>query len=149
MYSRPTLRLLTVIRAAAWIGVALAAWSVNLRWGDDPAVGSGAPGRWERHVVGAALLCGVAALVLSVSGRGGRPPAVWAKVVALATGGGAATVVLWLRSDASSSDFGHLILGPGWTWLAVGASLALAAALACLPLRGPASRGGNKGRRAR
>ena len=129
--------LLSVIRALAWIGVVLAGWSLNLRWGRDPRVGSGPPGQWERHVVGVALLCALAALLLSFAKRRRIP---WARAGASAASIAALAIALSLHTDASDAGFDHLVAGPGWPWLVGGAGLTLAAALASWLAAGPARR---------
>lgn len=131
----PPVRPLTFLRALSWIGVAISGWSINLRWGEVAAVGGGPPGQWERHVVGAAMLCGVASLTLMVAGRADRPPGLVARLVATSAAAGAVAVALFLRAEAGRSDLTHLLAGPGWTWLAAGSVVTAAAAAATWLLR--------------
>jgi hypothetical protein len=125
---------LTIIRAFHWIAAVLTGWSLNVLWGVDSATGSGAPPQWERHVVGAALLLGIAALAISLSGRGGKPPSRPALAIALAGPAGALGLSLLLRSKAIGGQMPHLVEGPGWKWMSAGAVLGLCAALASMVL---------------
>ena len=78
------MRALAVFRIFAWAGVMVVGWSLAIRWGTDPDVGAGPPLQFGKKVVGALLLAGVAAVALTMSGRGGAPPAWWARGVAMA-----------------------------------------------------------------
>lgn len=145
------MRPITVIRAIAWIGVAVAGTSLMVRWGTDQAVGSGPPAQWEREVVGAALLAGIAAVLLMLPERAGRQR--WfTRGLAAAAAAGALWIALVLRSSALGTGFTDLIAGSGWTWLMAGGALSLVAAVASLLL--PAKKrkvkvGGKKARRRR
>ncbi len=134
------MRPVTVIRALLWIGVAVSWWALNLRWGADLDVGSGPPAQLERLVVGSALLVTIAALALSVSGRGAVPPASWAKGIAVAAALAALGCTLMARSQAVTTRVAHVLQGPGWPWMLVGAGLATGCALAAWGLRRPPSR---------
>jgi hypothetical protein len=137
------MRLLTVLRGLAWLGVAVAGWSVNLKWGDDPALGTGAPTMWERHVVGATLLAAVAALALSISGRGGRPPRLPYRLAALAASALALGLALSIYLRVTRSEFYEhmvgIVSGPGFAWLAAGTAMSFAAAVGAVGLREPAA----------
>jgi hypothetical protein len=116
---------LSLSRGAAWLGVVLVGWSLNIRWGANEYLGNGPPATLHRHVVGALLLAGIAALALSVSRR-------WqAQVVAAATAAGVALLVWRVHSRGPESVLG----GPGWRWMAMGAVL-LAAAVGAAALFG-------------
>jgi hypothetical protein len=116
----------TAARVLAVLSVAIAVWSLNVAWGDDPSLRGGPPAQWERQVVGAALLAGVAAALALYNSRPGAHRAVRAAGLVAALGPG--LVAIYLRSDASSMGLPQLLTGPGWTWLAVGSALALLAA---------------------
>ena len=124
---------LTILRAAAWLGFVLIGWSLNLRWGADPALPTGPPAHFERPVVGAMLLGLVAAFSLSISGsvRSGRPPALWAKGLSILAAVGAAILIGWLQTRGPSTT----LSGSGWLWSASGAALVLGATSAALALR--------------
>jgi hypothetical protein len=140
---------ITLLRALAWIAFAVVAWSLNIRWGADVRLGNGPPGQFERLVVGAMLLALVAAGALSVSGRGGAPPRLWAKGVATGAAALALILALTVRSRAIADGFPQVLGGPGWAWLAAGATGALAAAAASFLLRAPAARAGGARRKKR
>lgn len=133
------MKLLTLLRALAWLGVGIAGWSVNLKWGADETVGVGAPQTWERHVVGAALLCAGAALALSISGRGGEPPRLPYRIAAvLAAGlgfGVALSIYLRVTRNELYEHMAAVVRGPGFAWLAAGTALCFGAAVASLALR--------------
>jgi hypothetical protein len=132
------MRPLTVIRGLAWFATMVTARSLMLRWSIKADVHSGPPGQWERHVVGAALLAAIAALALSVSGRKGNPPNWIARGIAAACAAGAVGVAFYLRADANSTGFTHLLGGSGWIWLLAGGLGSLSAATFALALK-PAS----------
>lgn len=131
------MRPITVLRAAAWIGVAICGWSLNIRWGVDPNLPNGPPGQWERHVVGAALLAFIGAMAISVSGRGHKPPSNIARGISL----GAAICILiigvMIYRGSQSSVNPEIIAGPGFMWMLSGAGLLLGAAVGTLGLRAP------------
>lgn len=146
------MRPLTILRAFAWLGAAVTFWSLNVKWGVSADIGSGPPGQWERHVVGAALLGFIGALALSISGRRGLPPALWARLVTLGSGAGIIVIAFVLRNDAFAEGFEHLIAGPGWTWMFAGGGLVSASALGAFGIKPPEARddrGGKKRRRKR
>jgi hypothetical protein len=123
--------LLALCRAAALVGALAIAWSLNLRWGGAD-VGVGPPMQWERHVVGAALLAGIALVAMLFAGRGRRPPLA-GRALALAAALGAVAIAAWMRRDAARG-FPHLVEGAGWTSVAIGAGLAALGALGYLAL---------------
>ena len=130
VYSEPTLRAMTFIRAGQWVAVVLTGWSLSLRWGDEIAAGKGPPSQWERHVVGATLLLVVAALSMTATARGKTsgappPPSTLALVVSAGCAAAALGITLWLRSTALSRELGHVLLGGGWLWMLSGTALAL------------------------
>jgi hypothetical protein len=145
------MRPLTFLRAFAWLGAAVTFWSLNVKWGVSADVGAGPPGQWERHVVGAALLAFTGALALSISGRGGYPPALWARLVSLGSGAGIIVIAFVLRRDAFAEGFDHLITGPGWTWMFAGGGLISASALGAFGIKPPDDKNdrGKKRRRKR
>jgi hypothetical protein len=145
------MRMITLLRGLAWLGVALAGWSVNLRWGADPALGSGAPGSWERTVVGATLLAAVAALAISVSGRRGKPPAMAYRIGAAAAAttafGLAGSIYLRVTRTEVYEHMVGIVSGPGFAWLATGTFLTFVATAATFALRAPPDRRGASKRR--
>lgn len=143
------MRMLTVVRAVAWFGVAITFWSNNVLWGNDIDTGVGPPGQWQRQVVGAGCLALIAAFALSVSGRRGNPPSWIARGVAVASSLGVLLIGYLLRRDALGG-FPHLIEGPGWTWMFAGGGFVLAASVMALGLtpaetKSPAKSGGKPG----
>jgi hypothetical protein len=116
------MRAITIFRAFAWLGVAIVFWSLNMRWGSSLDVGNGPPQPWHRTVVGAGLLAFIAALALSVSGRGGDPPGWVARAVAAVC---AALVLLlaWRLYGRAEGMFADAIEGTGWTWMMAGGGL--------------------------
>ena len=50
---------------------------------------------------------------------------------------GAAAIAFYLHREASGSEIEGLLAGPGWTWMAIGTGLAVAAAGGVLALRSP------------
>lgn len=142
---------LTLLRAVAWLGAAITFWALNVKWGVEADVGVGPPGHWERHVTGAALLAFTGAMALTISGRGGRPPRLWARGITLACGAGIILIALLLRRDAFAEGFDHLIAGPGWTWMFAGGGLVSAAALGAFGLKPPVDKNDRRkpGRRKR
>lgn len=127
------MRPITAIRAVAWFATAIAGWSLMVRWGSDSGTPNGPPVHWEREVVGAALLAGIAALLLSFSGAGGRQR--WfTRGIAAACSAATVGIALNLRASALGTGFPDLIEGPGWTWLSAGGALSLVAAVAALLL---------------
>jgi hypothetical protein len=116
------MRAITIFRAFAWFGVAIVFWSLNMQWGSSLDVGSGPPQPWHRTVVGAGLLAFVAAVALSVSGRGGNPPGWVARAVAAAC----ALLVLflaWRLHGRAEGLLADAINGAGWTWMMAGGGL--------------------------
>jgi hypothetical protein len=129
-----------VIRAAAVVGAALTGWSNNVRWGSGP-VRAGPPAQWERLAVGAALLAALAALAVWLGTRAGAGAGrTWLRAAACLFALGVAAIALTLRSRSQSLRLHDLIEGPGWTWMAAGAGVALAAAVGSFAVRGDLSR---------
>jgi hypothetical protein len=126
------MRPITILRAAAWVAVAVVGWALNVRWGADVRLGPGPPAMWQRHVVGALMLAMVTAMSVSVSGRGHRPPAWIARGIALAAALGVVWLAIAIRRGAPPSAIG----GPGWSWLLTGALLAASAAAVSFALGG-------------
>ena len=129
-----------LVRAVSVLALAVTGWSLNLKWGADATAGGGPPMQWEKSVVGATLLVGLAAVLLWIATRpkintgalrlGLRAAATLAAL-------GAASIAFYLHRDATSSDLDSLLTGPGWTWLAIGTGLAVAAVGAALAMRSP------------
>jgi hypothetical protein len=127
-----------LVRAASVLALAVTAWSLNVRWGATATARGGPPMQWERSVVGAALLVAISAVLVWIATRpkintgalrlGLRAAATIAAL-------GAAGIAVYLRRDATSSDIESLLAGPGWTWLAVGTGLAVAAVAGALAVR--------------
>ncbi len=144
------MRPITLLRAVAWLGLAVVAWSLNIRWGVDPNVPTGPPAQWQRHVVGAGLLALIAAVALSASGRKGNPPSNVARGIAVGAALLIAVLGLVVRSSATSSGFEHLLQGSGYRWMFSGGGLVLGAAIGAFALRAPepkkSDRGGATGR---
>jgi hypothetical protein len=130
----PAMRMLTVFRVVAWAAVIVVGWSLAIRWGTDADVGNGPPIQFGKKVVGAAVLAGVVAVVLTMSGRKGAPPAWWARGVAVAASLGALGIAWYLRSWAHGDGFPDLVAGPGWMWMFAGAGLSFAAAIGTVGL---------------
>lgn len=126
-----------LIRAASVIGFALTAWANNVRWGTS-SVRNGPPAQWERYAVAAALLSGLAAIAIWLGTRTGTAPSrMWLRGAGclFAVGVGAIAFQLWrLAGELRLPD---LLAGPGWSWLAGGAGVSLAAAVGSLALRPP------------
>jgi hypothetical protein len=116
---------LTLMRAAAWLGVVAVGWSLNTRWGAEEFLGNGPPATFHKHVVGALLLGLVAALAISVS------RARWARGLGAAAAAGAVAVALVVRARAPVT----VISGSGWVWLMIGAGAVAAGAVATLALQ--------------
>lgn len=131
-----------IARALAVLSVALTGWSLNVRWGAGDNVRGGPPMQWERHVVGAALLAAVAAVLVFLASRAGAHRVLRAAAVVLALGPGA--IALVLRRDAAASNLPNLVAGPGWTWLAAGAGLSLLAAALTFAVTAPAAAASRK-----
>jgi hypothetical protein len=126
------LRPITIIRAVHWIAVVITGWSLNVLWGIDKAAGKGAPPQWERHVVGATLLLGIAALAISLAGRGGKAPGRIAIAVSTAGPLGALLISYILYNRAIDGQMPHLLAGSGWKWMTAGGILGLGAAVGSL-----------------
>ncbi|RMH39807.1 MAG: hypothetical protein D6689_15605 [Deltaproteobacteria bacterium] len=123
------MKLATALRAAAWVGVAVVGWSLNIRWGADLRLGNGPPVTFHKHVVGALLLAFVAAVAMSASHR------LAVRTAAAAAAAGVVAIAAAVRMRAPDS----VVSGPGWAWLAAGAALVAVAAVAGLFARPPAS----------
>lgn len=134
-----------ILRAMAWFAVAVIFWSLNIRWGSDPNLPGGPPAAWHRAIVGAGLLSFIAALALSVSGRGGNPPSWLARGVATASALGILAITWWIRSDATG-PLEDAARGSGWVWLAVGGGVLAAAAFGMLAHPKPAAKAADKPR---
>jgi len=141
-----------LVRAVSVLAMAVTGWSLNVKWGAEATARGGPPMQWEKSVVGATLLVGIAAVLLWIATRpkvntgalrlGLRAAATLAAI-------GAAGIAFYLHRDATSSDLDGLLAGPGWTWLAVGTGLAVLAVGGALAMRSPAPApaAGKKGRR--
>jgi len=143
MYSDGGL-LKTAARVLAVLAVAVTVWSLNVAWGDDPALRGGPPKQWERHVVGAALLGGLAAVLVFVGSR--ARPHVAVRAAACAAALGPLVIALVLRSDAAAQGLPQLVAGPGWTWLTVGGGLGVLAAASTFVIRRTPERKRARGR---
>ena len=129
-----------LVRAVSVIALAVTGWSLNVKWGAEATARGGPPMQWEKSVVGATLLVGITAVLLWIATRpkintgamrlGLRAAATLAAL-------GAAGIAFYLHRDATSSDLDSLLAGPGWTWLAIGTGLAVAAVGAALAMRSP------------
>ena len=137
-------------RGLSVLALAITGWSLNVRWGAGEVRG-GPPMQWEKSVVGATLLVGIAAVLVWIATRpkvntgtlrlGIRAAAAIAAL-------GAVGIAVYLHRDASGSEIEGLLGGPGWTWLAIGTGLAVAGVAAALALRSPApATRKNRGRR--
>lgn len=126
-----------MLRAVAWFGLAVVAWSLNIRWGVDPNVPTGPPAQWQRHVVGAGLLALIAAIAISASGRGDTPPSNRARAIAVGSALLIMVLALVIRNSATSAGFEHLLQGSGFMWLFSGGGLVLGAAIGTFGLRVP------------
>jgi hypothetical protein len=132
--------MLVLVRAVSVLALAVAGWSLNVKWGVGSNVRGGPPMQWEKSVVGAALLVGITTVLLWI---GTRPKTTGAlrlglRAAAAIAALGAAGIAFYLHRDATSSELHNLVAGPGWTWLAVGAGLAIAAVAGALAIRSPA-----------
>jgi hypothetical protein len=143
-----------LVRAAAVLALAVTAWSLNVKWGDTTTSRGGPPMQWEKSVVGAVLLVGIAAVLLWIATRpkintGALRLGVRAAAAIAALG--AVGITVYLHRDATSSDLETLLGGPGWTWLAIGTGLAVLAVAGTLviPSPEPAAPAGKKGGGAR
>ncbi len=121
---------MTIVRAVSWLGTAVVGWSLNIRWGTEEGLGNGPPPQFERPVTGAMLLCFIAAIAVSASGRKGRAPHWIARVLAVAGGGISVGLALMLRSRGPESA----ISGSGWAWMMAGSAAVLLAAAGTLAL---------------
>lgn len=139
-----------LVRAVSVLALAVTGWSLNVGWGEEATARGGPPMQWEKSVVGATLLVGIAAVLLWIATR----PKVNTGALRLGLRAGAALAALgaagiafYLHRDAtSSSDLDGLLAGPGWTWLAVGTGLAVAAVAAVFAIRSPAPAASRKSR---
>lgn len=140
------MRVLTLFRAMAWFGVIVVFWSLNVRWGTDVNLPNGPPTQWHRAVVGAGLLAFIAALALSVSGRGGNPPSWIARGVA-----GAASLIIiiiaWSLYSKATGMYEDMVGGTGWTWLAGGAGMVSSAVIGTLGLQKMPEKKSSQGKR--
>ncbi len=125
-----------LIRATSVIGFALTAWANNVRWGTASSLRNGPPVQWERFAVAAALLSGLAAIAVWLGTRAGAGPSRrWLRGAGcvFAVGVGALAFHLWRW--AARLEMPDMVAGPGWSWLAGGAGVSLAAAIGSLALR--------------
>lgn len=130
-----------LVRAASVLALAVTGWSLNVRWGAGEGFRGGPPMQWEKSVVGATLLVAIAAVLVWIATRpkvntgtlrlGLRAAAALAAL-------GAAGITFYLHRDASGSEIDGLLSGPGWTWLAIGTGLAVAAVGGVLAMQSPA-----------
>jgi hypothetical protein len=131
-----------LVRAVSVLALAVTGWSLNLRWGAGEGFRGGPPMQWEKSVVGATLLVGIATVLVWIATRpnvntgalrlGLRAAAALAAL-------GAAGIAFYLHRDASGSEIEGLLAGPGWTWMAIGAGLSVAAVGGLLAMRSPAA----------
>jgi hypothetical protein len=129
-------------RGLSVLALAITGWSLNVKWGAGDHVRGGPPMQWEKSVVGATLLVGIAAVLVWIATRpkvntgtlrlGIRAAAAIAAL-------GAAGIAFYLHRDASGSAIEGLLGGPGWTWMAIGTGLAIAAVGSMLAMRSPAA----------
>ena len=134
------MRAITMFRAAAWMGVVVIFWSLNVRWGSDPGLPGGPPNTlWERYVVAAGILAIVAALALSISGKKAIPPSWRARGTAGVAALGVVAIGLYLRTQATGI-LEDAAAGQGWTWLLAGGGLSLGAVLGSFGLKAPVRR---------
>lgn len=134
-----------LLRAVSVLALAVTGWSLNVKWGAGEGIRGGPPVQWEKEVVGATLLVGIAAVIVWIATRpkvntgalrlGLRAAAAIAAL-------GALGIAVHLHRDATGSEIAGLLGGPGWTWLAIGTGLAVAAALGLLAIRSPAPAAG-------
>ncbi len=142
-------------RGLSVLALAITGWSLNVRWGVGEHVRGGPPMQWEKSVVGATLLVGIAAVLVWIATRpkvntgtlrlGIRAAAAIAAL-------GAVGIAFYLHRDASGSEIEGLLGGPGWTWMAIGTGLAIAGVDTALAIRSPAPAaaiGGKKGAKRR
>jgi hypothetical protein len=130
-----------LVRAVSVLALAVTGWSLNLRWGGGEGFRGGPPMQWEKSVVGATLLVAIAAVLVWIATRpkvntgalrlGLRAAAALAAL-------GAAGIAFYLHRDASGTEIDGLLGGPGWTWMAIGTGLAVAAVGGVLAMRSPA-----------
>jgi len=140
-----------LVRAASVLALAVTGWSLNVRWGAGQGFRGGPPMQWEKSVVGATLLVGITAVLVWIATRpkvntgtlrlGLRAAAALAAL-------GAAGITFYLHRDASGSEIDGLLAGPGWTWLAIGTGLAVAAVAGVLAMRSPAPAAAPAGKKA-
>ncbi len=135
MYSRRTLRPITVIRAVQVVSVVVTSWSSAMPWGDETGIGKGPPAQYERHLVGAALLLGIAAVAMFATARKSDKPGRAALAVSGLACAGAIALALVVRSAAIDAQIPHVLVGGGWMWMAAGASMSLGAVASALALR--------------
>ena len=143
------MRLITIFRAFAWLGMVVIFWSLNLRWGAEEGLPGGPPTvLWERLVVAAGLLAIVSALSLSISGRKDIPPSWTARGVAFVAAFFAVVIAFYLWSNATGI-LENATRGQGWTWLMAGAGLVSGAVVGSLGLKAPIRRPPKGGRKRR
>lgn len=115
------------MRAAAWIGVIVVGWSLNIRWGDDEFLGNGPPATYHKHVVGAMLLALAAAILISISQK------LPFKLAACAAAAGAGIIAVVVKTGAPDT----VTSGSGLLWMMVGAGLAVIGSGGTLSLKPP------------
>lgn len=115
------------MRAAAWIGVIVVGWSLNIRWGDDEFLGNGPPATYHKHVVGAMLLAFVAALLISLSHK------LPFKLAGCAAAVSAGILAVIIKTGAPAT----VTSGSGLLWMTIGAGLVVIGSGATLSLKPP------------
>jgi len=125
---------MTIMRAIAFIGMAITFWSLNLRWGLSEDMGNGPPKPWERFVVLAGLLSFIATALIAVSGKKGNPPTPKIRLTALLFSTLAAGVPFYLYFK-SLDMYTTALHGNGWLWLLIGTALVLGSCSATFSIR--------------
>jgi len=131
------MRSITVFRAFALVGAFVTASTMVIAWGDGAT--KGPPPQWERHAVGAILLCGIVLVSLWAMGTAGTRRAMIARAIALVASAGAVALALIMRQDALANDFGTLLSGHGWTWFLAGTGLCLGASFGSMGIKAEAT----------
>ncbi len=136
MYSRRTLRPITIIRAVQWASIAVTAWSSAVPWGSELGIGKGPPSQYERQLMGAVLLLLLSALAMTFTARKQEKPGRFALCIATGASLGALALALTVRSTAIENHHVHVLVGGGWTWMAAGTCMSLGAAATAFFLTG-------------
>lgn len=130
-----------LVRAVSVLALAVTGWSLNLRWGAGEGFRGGPPMQWEKSVVGATLLVAIAAVLVWIATRpkvNTGAMRLGLRAAAALSALGAAGIAFYLHRDASGSEIDGLLAGPGWTWMAIGTGLAVAAVGGVLAMPSPA-----------